>query len=261
MTITHDLHTTTIERRVGDLEGRVALVTGAGSGIGAGCAQRLADAAATVILADLDGSAANHVAAEIGQNATAAALDVRDPVAVHDAVAGIHARYGRLDVALNIAGIAGATAPPADYPIDAWRDVLEVNLSGVFYSMKAEIELMLESGGGSIVNMASIYGLVGMPVNIAYTAAKHGVVGITRAAALAYAQQGIRVNAVAPAVIDTPLLRQAPEEIVNHVVGLHPIGRIGQISEVAELVAFLASDRSSFCTGGIYTLDGAFTAA
>jgi NAD(P)-dependent dehydrogenase (short-subunit alcohol dehydrogenase family) len=245
---------------VGELEGRVALITGGGSGIGAGCARRLAEDAATVIVADVDLTAAETVAAEIGELASPVALDVRDPSAVDQLVAGLHTTHGRLDIALNIAGIAGATAPPADYPVDAWGAVLDVNLSGVFYSLKAEIGAMLQSGGGSIINMASIYGLVGMPVNIAYTAAKHGVVGITRAAALAYAQQGIRVNAVAPAVIDTPLLQQAPEEVAAHVVGLHPIGRIGQISEVAELVAFLASDRSSFCTGGIYPVDGGFTA-
>jgi NAD(P)-dependent dehydrogenase (short-subunit alcohol dehydrogenase family) len=246
---------------MGELEGRVALITGGGSGIGAGCAQRLAADAATVIIADVDLTAAEKVAAEIGEAASAVALDVRDPAAVDRLVTSLHAEHGRLDIALNIAGIAGATAPPAEYPVDAWRDVLDVNLSGVFYSLRAEIDTMLQGGGGSIINMASIYGLVGMPVNIAYTAAKHGVVGITRAAALAYAQEGIRVNAVAPAVIDTPLLRQAPQEVAAQVVALHPIGRIGQISEVAELVAFLASDRSSFCTGAIYPIDGAFTAA
>jgi NAD(P)-dependent dehydrogenase (short-subunit alcohol dehydrogenase family) len=243
-----------------ELEGRVALITGGGSGIGAGCARRLAEDSATVIIADVDPTAAEKVAAEIGELASPVALDVRDPAAVDHVISDVLASHGRLDIALNIAGIAGATAPPADYPVDAWRDVVDVNLSGVFYSLRAEVGAMLRSGGGSIVNMASIYGLVGIPVNIAYTAAKHGVVGITRAAALAYAQQGIRINAVAPAVIDTPLLQQAPQEVADHVVGLHPIGRIGQISEVAELVAFLASDRSSFCTGGIYPIDGAFTA-
>ena len=176
-------------------------------------------------------------------------------------VAGVVSAHGRLDIALNIAGIGGATALPAEYPIDSWRDVLDVNLSGVFYSLRAEVEVMLQGGGGSIINMASIYGLVGVPVNIAYTAAKHGVVGVTRAAALAYAQQGIRINAVAPAVIETPLLLKSPEEVSAQIVATHPIGRIGQIHEVAELVAFLASDRSSFCTGGVYPVDGAFTAA
>jgi NAD(P)-dependent dehydrogenase (short-subunit alcohol dehydrogenase family) len=246
---------------MGELEGRVALVTGGGSGIGAGCARRLAADAATVVIADFDQTAAERIAAEIGDVASAVPVDVRDPAAVDQLVAGVVAVHGRLDIALNIAGIGGASALPADYPIDSWRDVLDVNLSGVFYSLRAEVEVMLQGGGGSIINMASIYGLVGMPVNIAYTAAKHGVVGVTRAAALAYATQGIRINAVAPAVIETPLLLKSPEDVSAQIVATHPIGRIGQIHEVAELVAFLASDRSSFCTGGVYPVDGAFTAA
>ncbi len=175
---------------MGELEGRVALVTGGGSGIGAGCARRLAADAATVVIADFDQSAAERVAAEIGAAASAVPVDVRDPAAVEQLVAGVVSAHGRLDIALNIAGIGGATALPAEYPIDSWRDVVDVNLSGVFYSLRAEVEVMLQGGGGSIVNMASIYGLVGMPVNIAYTAAKHGVVGITRAAALAVREAG-----------------------------------------------------------------------
>ena len=246
---------------MGELDGRVALVTGGGSGIGAGCARRLAADGATVVIADFDLAAAERIAAEIGDVASAVPVDVRDPAAVDGLVASVATAHGRLDIALNIAGIGGASALPADYPIDAWRDVLDVNLSGVFYSMRAEIGLMLQHGGGSIVNMASIYGLVGVAVNIAYTAAKHGVVGVTRSAALAYAQQGIRVNAVAPAVIETPLLLKSPADVSAQIVATHPIGRIGQIHEVAELVAFLASDRSSFCTGGVYPVDGAFTAA
>lgn len=246
---------------MGELDGRVALVTGGGSGIGAGCARRLAADGAAVVVADFDQAAAERVASEIGESASAVPVDVRDPAAVDQLVTEIVSAHGRLDIALNIAGIGGASALPADYPVDAWRDVLDVNLSGVFYSLRAEIEVMLQHGRGSIINMASIYGLVGMPVNIAYTAAKHGVVGLTRSAALAYAQQGIRVNAVAPAVIETPLLLKSPADVSAQIVATHPIGRIGQIHEVAELVAFLASDRSSFCTGGVYPVDGAFTAA
>jgi len=246
---------------MGELDGRVALVTGGGSGIGAGCARRLAADGATVVVADFDQAAAERIASEIGDAASAVPVDVRDPAAVEQLVGGVVSAHGGLDIALNIAGIGGASALPADYPVEAWRDVLDVNLSGVFYSLRAEIEVMLQHGGGSIINMASIYGLVGMPVNIAYTAAKHGVVGLTRSAALAYAQRGVRVNAVAPAVIETPLLLKSPPDVSAQIVATHPIGRIGQIHEVAELVAFLASDRSSFCTGGVYPVDGAFTAA
>ena len=214
-----------------------------------------------MVVADIDESAAEQVAKEIGATATTVPIDVRDHDAVENLIRTVHDAHGGLDIAVNIAGIRGPSGPPVDFPIDGWRDVLDVNLSGVFFCMRAEIEVMLLAGRGSIINMASIYGLVGSPVNIAYTAAKHGVVGITRSAALAYARQGIRVNAVAPAVIDTPMSQNGPQDVVAHILTLHPVGRVGQISEVAEMVAFLASDRSSFCTGGIYPVDGGFTAA
>jgi NAD(P)-dependent dehydrogenase (short-subunit alcohol dehydrogenase family) len=245
---------------MGDLDGRVALITGGGSGIGAGCARRLAAESARVVVADIDAAAAERVAAEIGAAATAMTVDVRDPDAVEQLIGAVHETCGGLDVAVNVAGIAGPTAPPAEFPVDGWRQVLDVNLSGVFFCMRAELAVMVPTGRGSIINMASIYGMVGTPMNIGYVASKHGVVGITRAAALAYAQQGIRVNAVAPAVIDTPILLQAPPDIVAQVVALHPMGRVGQIGEVAETVAFLASDRSSFCSGGVYPVDGGYTA-
>jgi len=245
---------------VGDFDGRVAFITGGGSGIGAGCARRLAGDGATVVLADIDGDAAKRVAAEIGGAASAVVLDVRDPAAVDQVVRGVQRTHGRLDVALNIAGIGGPQDLPADTSPEGWRQVMAINLDGVFYCMRAELELMVPAGTGSIINMASIYGLVGTGTSVAYAAAKHGVVGMTRSAGLAYAGSGVRVNAVAPAVIDTPLVSGADPDIVAGIVAQHPMGRIGQVPEVAEMVAFLASDRASYCTGAVYPVDGAFTA-
>ena len=246
---------------MGELEGRVALVTGGGSGIGAGCARRLAADAATVVIADFDQSAAERIAAEIGDAASAVPVDVRDPAAVDQLVAGVVSAHGRLDIALNIAGIGGASALPADYPIDSWRDVVDVNLSGVFYSLRAEVEAMLRGGGGSIINMASIYSVVGRASMVGYVAAKHGVLGLTRAAALDLAQTGVRVNCVGPSTIRTPLLAANQDEAgMARLAAGNPSGRIGEPEEVASLVTWLASDESTFVTGAYYAVDGGFTA-
>jgi NAD(P)-dependent dehydrogenase (short-subunit alcohol dehydrogenase family) len=168
--------------------------------------------------------------------------------------------FGRLDVAVNNAGIGGPQAPTGDYPLDGWAAVIAVNLSGVFHCLRAEIPAMLEAGGGSIVNMASILGSVGFAQSVAYVSAKHGVVGMTRTAALEYAGQGLRVNSVGPGFIATPLLDAASPEIVAGVASLHPLGRLGRAEEVAELVAFLASARASNITGAYYLTDGGYTA-
>jgi len=243
-----------------EFSGKVAIVTGGGSGIGEACATLLAERGAKVLVADVQAEAARRVADGIGDAARPHTVDVTDPAACEAMVREAVEAFGRLDVAVNNAGIGGPQAPTGDYPLDGWAAVIAVNLSGVFHCMRAEIPAMLAGGGGSIVNMASILGSVGFAQSVAYVSAKHGVVGMTRTAAIEYAQQGIRVNSVGPGFIETPLLAAASPEIVAGVAGLHPTARLGRAEEVAELVAFLASDRASNTTGAYYVTDGGYTA-
>jgi NAD(P)-dependent dehydrogenase (short-subunit alcohol dehydrogenase family) len=222
-------------------ENKVVMVTGAGSGIGAATARRFAEEGAKVVVADLNEEAAREVAAQIeSAGGTAAAV--------------------RQDVAVNNAGITGDLAPTADYSLEGWDKVIAVNLSGVFYGMKHQIPAMLKSGGGSIVNIASILGSVAARDSAGYNAAKHGVVGLTKTAALEYSKDGVRVNAIGPGYIDTPLLQALDRQVYDGLVGLHPIGRLGKAEEVAELALFLASDKASFVTGGYHVVDGGYTA-
>lgn len=207
---------------------------------------------------DIEEEAAKDVASSIGGSARVA--DVSDPDRVQELIDGVVREHGRLDVAVNNAGIGGESAPVGEYPIDSWRRVLGVNLDGVFYCMRYEIPAMLQEGGGSIINMGSILSSVAFQQSAAYVAAKHGLLGLTRTAAIEYSGQGIRANVVGPGFIETPLL-QRPEsaEIVAGVVPLHPIGRLGRPEEVAAVVTFLASDQASFVSGSYYTVDGGYT--
>jgi NAD(P)-dependent dehydrogenase (short-subunit alcohol dehydrogenase family) len=217
-----------------------------------------------VVVADYDPDGGKRVTEEInsdGGEATFVEVDVGKPEQNETMVQTAVDTYGALHIAVNNAGIGGAQAPTGEHPIDSWQQVIGVNLNGVFYGMRYEIPAMLEAGGGSIVNIASILGSVGFGNSPAYVAAKHGVLGLTKTAAIEYSAQGIRVNSVGPGFIDTPLLSaNLDEETLKAIAGMHPIGRLGKPQEVADLVAFLASDEAAFCTGAYYLVDGAYTA-
>jgi NAD(P)-dependent dehydrogenase (short-subunit alcohol dehydrogenase family) len=247
-----------------DFAGKTAIVTGAASGIGEAIALELAASGAFVIVSDISAEGCAGPVATIldrGGKAAPFAADVADPEAMQALVAFAEAETGALHLAVNNAGIGGAQAPTGEYPLEAWHKVININLNGVFYGMRYQIPAMERAGGGAIVNMASILGSVGFANSSAYVASKHALLGLTKTAAMEYAQKGIRINSVGPAFIQTPLLtNNLSAEMLDGLAGLHPMGRIGTSEEVSALTCFLLSDRASFVTGSYHLVDGGYTA-
>jgi NAD(P)-dependent dehydrogenase (short-subunit alcohol dehydrogenase family) len=246
-----------------EFAGRTALITGGASGIGRAIADRLAAGGAAVVIADYNEDAAATAAGEVaatGARAAPVRMDVTDPASVEAAVSFTTGAFGALHLAVNNAGIGGPSAPTGEYAPDDWRRVLSTNLDGVFYSLRHEIPAILAAGGGAVVNVSSILGTNGFPGSSAYVAAKHGVVGLTKAASLEYAARNIRINAVGPGFIDTPLLHTSEGIDFDRLVALHPAGRLGRAEEVAELTVLLLSERASFVHGSYHLVDGAYAA-
>ena len=247
---------------MGRLENKIAIVTGAGSGIGRATARLFAAEGAHVVLADIKGH--EDTAREIGERAVPVRVDVSQSADVKGMADLARARFGRLDVLFNNAGIGHALHPAHEFPEEDFDRIIAVNLRGAFLVLKYCIPLMLESGGGSIINAGSDAGLAGVPGQLAYCASKAGLAQLTRVTALDYARKNIRVNATCPGVIETGLIAPAiaaTPGLRQHLCDMQPVGRIGQAEEVAAVVLFLASDESSYVTGALWSVDGGQLAA
>lgn len=250
----------------GLLDGKVALITGGSTGIGRATAQIFAREGAKVAVADVNVEGAEETVRLIqdaGGEAICIHTDVSQAADTEAMVKTVVETYGRLDCAFNNAGIEGEMQPTQDYAEATWERVIGINLKGVWLSMKAEIQHMLGHGGGAIVNTASVAGLVAVPAMSAYVAAKHGVVGLTKTAALEYAKVGIRVNAVCPGGVDTPMVQRvfgSNRELAEAAVAAEPVGRLAQPAEIGEAVAWLCSDAASFVTGHPMAVDGGMVA-
>lgn len=247
-----------------NLANKVAIVTGAGSGIGRAIALLYAVEGASIVVSDVDEKGGNETVSEItvkGGKAIFVKADTAVPADSKKVVNQALASFGGLHIAVNNAGIGGPVAPVGEYPLEGWDKVISINLSGVFYGLHYQIPAIVSSGGGSIVNMASILGKVGTRGSAAYAAAKHGVIGLTESAALEYAGKGIRINAIGPGYIVTPLLTKSLDDAtMKTLAGLHPMGRLGTSEEVAALALWLNSDKASFVTGSYYNVDGGYLA-
>jgi NAD(P)-dependent dehydrogenase (short-subunit alcohol dehydrogenase family) len=246
------------------LKDKVAIVTGSGSGIGRAVAIRFAQEGGKVVVSDINESGGNETVSIIESQGGSAIFIFADVAKTEDnnlLVDEAVKEFGTLDIAVNNAGIGGPLAPTGEYPLAGWEKVIAVNLTGVFYGMRYQIPAMLKNGGGAIVNISSILGSVGFANAPAYTAAKHGLLGLTKVAALEYSSKGLRINVVGPGFIKTPMVEDNLDaKALEGIVAKHPIGRLGDPAEVAELVLWLSSDQASFVTGGYYPIDGGYLA-
>lgn len=249
---------------MGTIKDKVAIITGASSGIGKATALLFAKEGAKVVVSDIDEKKGKEVVKEINDKGGDSIFVKADSSSAEDnkrLVENTVEKFGALHIAVNNAGIGGPQANVGDYPIDGWEKVIAINLNGVFYGMRYQIPAMEKSNGGSIINMASILGSVGFPTSAAYVAAKHGVVGLSKNAALEYATKNIRINSVGPGFIKTPLVEESLDaDTLKFLETKHAMNRLGEPNEVAELCLWLASDKSSFVTGSYYTVDGGYTA-
>ncbi|MRG54029.1 SDR family oxidoreductase [Phyllobacterium sp. SYP-B3895] len=241
--------------------GKIAFVTGAASGIGAATARRLGGLGARVVLADRDSEGLAAMAAEFEEeDVLALDIDVTSIAVVERAIAKGVGHFGGIDLAVNSAGFDLARCETGEYAADDWERIISVNLTGVFNALRHEIPAMIVRGGGSIVNVASVLGLRGFAGQPAYTAAKHGVIGLTKASALDHAAHRVRINAVAPGFIETPLLGHLNDEKKQAAALLHPMARLGEADEIANVILFLLSDAASFVTGACFDADGGYLA-
>ncbi len=248
------------------MKDKIILVTGGSSGIGKACALAFSRAGAIVtIVADINQEGLDQTVSEMQGDGHSIRLDVSKPAQVKNLIDEVVRKYGRIDCAINNAGVEGSLATTTDCTEENWDKVLGVNLKGIWLCMKYEIPQMLKQGGGAIVNMSSVLGLVGLPGYPAYVASKHGVVGLTKTAALEYAQTGIRINAICPGAVRTPLMNRMISDnpgVISEelLVSLEPIGRVANPEEVADAAVWLCSPSSSYVTGIALPLDGGFTA-
>lgn len=248
-----------------NFKNKVAFITGAASGIGQATALAFAEAGANVVICDVNADAGNSMAGQLLKKTESIFIrcDVSKGEEVQRSIQQTIAQFGRIDFAFNNAGIEGEQANTPECTEENWHRVIDINLKGVWLCMKYQIPHMLKQGGGAIVNCSSIAGLVGFTGIPAYTASKHGVIGLTKTAALEYAKTGVRVNAVCPGVIQTPMIDRfthGEKQIQNQLVAGEPVGRVGRPEEVAATVLWLCSDQSSFVTGHSLVVDGGWVA-